>query len=227
VPGSTGFAEAAGLFGASASRLSVPASRAVSLDFADPREGILLALAATAHHALAGGALPDLIVGHGVLGRLLARIALALGGQPPTVWEAQPVRRGETAYPVIDPSSDTGAPRRCIIDASGDGALLDTLISRLAPRGEIVLAGFYTERVSFDFPAAFMREARLRVAAQWLPSDLTAVLAMVRDGRLSLSGLISHERDAREADAAYAAAFSQPECLKMILNWESFHDRFA
>lgn len=227
VPGSAGFVDAAGLFGASASRLSVPSSRAVRLDLDDPREGVLIALAATAHHALAGGALPDLIVGHGVLGRLLARIAMALGGSAPTVWETQSARRGEAAYPVIDPGTDTGSRRRCIVDASGDGALLDTLISRLAPQGEVVLAGFYTERVSFNFPAAFMTEARLRVAAQWTPADLAAVLDLLRTGRLSLSGLITHERSAGEADAAYAAAFSQPECLKMILNWESFHDRNA
>ena len=32
----------------------------------------------------------DLIVGHGVLGRLLARITLALTGEPPVVWERDP-----------------------------------------------------------------------------------------------------------------------------------------
>ena len=43
-------------------------------------EAVLLALAATAQHAIAGGAAPpDLIVGHGVLGRLLARLAVAGG----------------------------------------------------------------------------------------------------------------------------------------------------
>ncbi len=54
-----------------------------------------MALAATARHAIAGfgTALPDLIVGHGVLGRLLARLTLAAGGTPPTVWELNPRRR--------------------------------------------------------------------------------------------------------------------------------------
>jgi 3-hydroxyethyl bacteriochlorophyllide a dehydrogenase len=40
-------------------------------------------------------------------------------------------------------------------------------VSRLAPGGEIVLAGFYDEPLSFTFPPAFMREARFRIAAQW------------------------------------------------------------
>ena len=47
--------------------------------------------------------------------------------------------------------------------------MLDTLIARLAPGGEIVLAGFYSEPLSFTFPPAFMREAqhprRRRMAA--------------------------------------------------------------
>ena len=38
-----------------------------------------------------------------------------------------------------------------------------------------MLAGFYADRLSFAFPPAFMREARLRVAAQWQPGDLDTV----------------------------------------------------
>ena len=55
---------------------------------------VLLALAATALHAirLAGATLPDLVVGHGVMGRLAARLTVALGGQP-MVWETHADRR--------------------------------------------------------------------------------------------------------------------------------------
>ena len=104
---------------------------------------------------------------------------------------------------------------------SGDGALLNTLISRLALGGEVVLAGFYDEPLSFVFPPAFMREARLRVAAQWLPSDLAAVKDLAESGQLSLDGLITHRSDAMHADSAYRTAFGDPSCLKMILDWRS------
>jgi 3-hydroxyethyl bacteriochlorophyllide a dehydrogenase len=52
----------------------------------------LLALAATARHAMAGVHTeePDLIVGHGVLGRLLARLAWPPACPQPTVWEIDP-----------------------------------------------------------------------------------------------------------------------------------------
>jgi 3-hydroxyethyl bacteriochlorophyllide a dehydrogenase len=104
---------------------------------------------------------------------------------------------------------------------SGDAGLLDTLIGRLAPGGEIVLAGFYAEPLSFAFPPAFMREARIRIAAEWREPDLVAVGELVRTGALALDGLITHRHDAMDADAAYRTAFGDPACLKMILDWRA------
>jgi len=53
VPGAKCFGEVRGLFGASASRLVVPGKRVVPLDQHIGEQGILLALAATAYHAIA------------------------------------------------------------------------------------------------------------------------------------------------------------------------------
>lgn len=224
VPGAKCFGEIRGLFGATASRLVVPAKRVVPLDQNLGDRGILLALAATAYHAIAtrGAVAPDCIVGHGVLGRLLARISIALRNEPPTVWETNPARTGGAIdYGVIDPEHDSRRNYASIYDASGDAGLLDSLIGRIAPGGEIVLAGFYSERLSFAFPPAFMREARLRVAAEWQPSDLAAVKALIESGRLSLDGLITHRHDAVNAPSAYRIAFEDSACLKMVLNWSS------
>jgi 3-hydroxyethyl bacteriochlorophyllide a dehydrogenase len=66
-----------------------------------------------------------------------------------------------------------------------------------------------------------MREARIRVAAEWQPADLAATNALIESGRLSLDGLITHRRDAKDASDAYRTAFGDPACLKMILNWSS------
>jgi bacteriochlorophyllide a dehydrogenase len=224
VPGAKCFGEVRGLFGASASRLVVPAKRVVPIDQQLGDRGILLALAATAYHAIAakGASAPDCIVGHGVLGRLLARISIALRNEPPTVWEKNPARAGgAVGYGVIDPEHDTRRDYHNIYDVSGDAGLLDSLIGRIAPGGEIVLAGFYSDRLSFAFPPAFMREARLRVAAEWQQSDLVATRALIESGRLSLDGLISHHQDAKAAPDAYSIAFNDPSCLKMVLDWSS------
>jgi 3-hydroxyethyl bacteriochlorophyllide a dehydrogenase len=224
VPGARCYGDVRGLFGGAAARVVVPGSRVVPVGEALGEQAVLLALAATAYHAAfaAGARQPDLIVGHGVLGRLLARLALVAGAPAPTVWERNAERRaGADGYPVIDPAEDARRDYRSIYDVSGDASVLDTLIARLAPGGEIVLAGFYDEPLSFTFPPAFMREARIRVAAEWKEPDLVAAKELAESGRLSLAGLITHRHAATDAAAAYRTAFGDPACLKMILDWRA------
>ena len=222
VPGARCFGDVRGLFGGAASRVVVPGARALPVEEHLGERAILLALAATAYHAARGApATPELIVGHGVLGRLLARLAVMAGGTP-VVWERDPQRAaGGAGYTVIDPAADERKNYRAIFDVSGDASLLDTLIGRLAPGGEIVLAGFYSEPLAFTFAPAFMREATIRCAAQWQEEDLATVKALAESRRLSLDDLITHRRDARDADAAYRTAFGDPACLKMILDWRT------
>ncbi|MBK1643422.1 chlorophyll synthesis pathway protein BchC [Thiocapsa imhoffii] len=226
VPGARCYNEARGLFGGAASRVVVPGARLVVVDEALGEQAVLLALAATAYHAVRSlTETPlDLIVGHGVLGRLVARIAALADGAAPVVWETNPERAHGAeghGYVVIAPDQDQRTDYRRICDVSGDAGLLDALIARLAPGGEVVLAGFYSQPLSFAFPPAFMREARIQVAAEWRPPDLAAVQQLVDAGRLSLAELITHRQPASRADAAYRTAFGDPNCLKMILDWRS------
>ena len=221
VPGSQCFQDARNLFGGSASRLIVPGARALPIEESLAERGVLFALAATAYHAHSAPGLrqPDLIVGHGVLGRMIARLAVLAGGSP-VVWDTNPARRGgAVGYEVIDPATDNKRNYKCICDVSGAASMLDELISRLAPGGEVVLAGFYEAPLSFVFPPAFMREARIRIAAQWSPPDLAAVIALAGQGRLSLDGLVTHHEEATQADLAYRTAFGDSDCLKMVLDW--------
>ncbi len=222
VPGANCFKDARGLFGGTAQMLVVQSARAIPVCETLAEAGTLCALAATAMHVLAGGEAPELIVGHGVLGRLLARMTIARGGKPPVVWDNKAERRaGALGYDVIAPKDDDRRDYRTIIDASGSADVLDQLIARLARHGEIVLAGFYANRISFAFPAAFQVEARLRIAAEWQPEDLTATSALMESGALDLGGLVSHVRPATEATSAYPAAFLEPDCLKMVLDWSN------
>lgn len=223
VPGANCFEGAHGLFGGAARRIVTSADRVTRIDPGFGPEGALLALAATARHAMAGlqKRVPDLIVGHGVLGRLLARLTIAAGSPAPMVWEVDDARReGATGYDVMHPDEDSRRDYTAIYDASGRSDLLNDLVGRIEKGGEIVLAGFYTEQLSFAFPPAFMKEARFRVAAEWTPDDLVATRALVEGGALSLGGLITHESPVSDAPSAYRTAFDDPSCLKMILNWE-------
>jgi 3-hydroxyethyl bacteriochlorophyllide a dehydrogenase len=221
VPGASCFKDARGLFGGAAGRLIVPSARAISINEDVREQGVLLALAATAQHAIATAPGPQLIVGHGVLGRLMARLTIASGRPAPTVWETSPARMdGASGYCVVHPDADTRRDYAAICDVSGDSGILDTLIGRLARGGEIVLAGFYEKPLSFAFAPSFMREARIRVAAEWKPEDLATAIAAMGDGRLSLDGLITHRLPAERADEAYRTAFGDASCLKMILDWK-------
>jgi len=226
VPGARCYGEVRGLFGGAASRVVVSDSRITPVSDTLGDKSVLLALAATAYHSVSGAGkrnpiiAPDLIVGHGVLGRLLARMVVVAGFAPPTVWETNPVRMtGGEGYPVMKPEDDIRRDYRAIYDVSGDAKILDSLVARLAPGGEIVLAGFYTEPIAFAFAPAFMREAQIRCAAEFKRPDLLAVKELAETGVLSLDGLITHHAEPMQADAAYRTAFGDPGCLKMVLDW--------
>ncbi|GAA4036362.1 chlorophyll synthesis pathway protein BchC [Sphingomonas rosea] len=223
VPGARCYQDAHGLFGGTARRLIVPAARALPVPESLGELGILFALTATAIHLIEGGNPPELIVGHGVLGRLIARLTVACGGAAPTVWENDPIRAdGGEGYRVTTADADERRDYRTIVDVSGDASLLDSLIMRLAPQGELVLGGFYAQPIRFAFPPAFMREARLRVAAEWKPEDIDAARTLVARGLLSLDGLITDLRPAEEAAEAYPHAFTDRRCLKMVLDWRGW-----
>ena len=223
VPGANCYDGAFGLFGGAASRVVSAPDRVTRIDSGHGASGALLALAATARHAMAGlnKSVPDLIVGHGVLGRLLARLTIAAGAPAPMVWEIDESRRkGAQGYEVLSPEDDPRRDYTSVYDASGSVEVLNDLVGRLAKGGEIVLAGFYTTPISFAFPPAFMKEARFRVAAEWTHDDLAATRALVEGGQLSLDDLITHQARHENARAAYHQAFTDPDCLKMILNWK-------
>jgi bacteriochlorophyllide a dehydrogenase len=220
VPGASCYQEARGLFGGAARRVVIAAARAMPVKESLAEQGILYALAATALHAISRGELPQLIIGHGILGRLMARLTIAAGAPAPTVWDTNAARQtGSAGYRVIHPQDDDRHDYRNIYDVSGDAGSIDSFIGRLAKGGELVLAGFYSAPINFAFPPAFMREARLRIAAEWQPEDLASVHTLVEAGSLDLSGLISTIEPAANAVTAYPTAFNDPECLKMVLDW--------
>jgi bacteriochlorophyllide a dehydrogenase len=228
VPGARCYGEVRGLFGGAASKVVAAGARTINIDEHAGESAVLLALAATAYHAVACGGKrrdiipPDLIVGHGVLGRLLARMTVAAGMPAPTVWELNPVRsQGAEGYPVLKPQDDPRRDYHAIYDVSGDSSIIDQLVMRLAPGGEIVLAGFYSQPLSFAFPPAFMREAQIRCAAEWQRPDLVAVKQLIEDGRLTLDGLITHREVPQHAVDAYRTAFHDAACLKMVLDWRA------
>ena len=212
------------LFGGSAQMIISSPNRLIKIDSTMGCNGALFALAATARHAIAGfgNKMPDVIVGHGVLGRLLARLVILAGEKPPIVWEKNILRHsGATDYEVVLPEYDERSDYDCIFDVSGDSEILDSLIGRVRKGGEVVLAGFYPDRLGFGFAQAFLKEVSLRVSAEFTPEDVATTKLLIEDGSLSFDGLISDVYSAKNANKAYNIAFNNAECLKMVLDWRN------
>ncbi len=224
VPGANCYKDVKGLFGASARQLIVSEEKLIKIDKNLDSTGTLFALAATARHAIAGlgNKMPNLIVGHGVLGRLLARLTIAAGGEPPVVWETNPSRiSGSEGYEVLNPVEDNKRDYESIYDASGDPLILDQIIQRLKKNGEIVLAGFYSNPLTFTFPPAFMREAKIRISAEFTTEDVSVTKSLIETEALSLENLISDTRPAVASTEAYKVAFEDTNCLKMVIDWRN------
>lgn len=223
IPGSRGFTDVHGLFGGAAHSLVVPAERLVKLPTEMESTGVLLALAGTACHALRRMedlGPPDLIIGHGALGRLLARITEAVHHKTVTVWETDAVRReGSHGYTVLDPSEDTRRDYQRVCDVSGAHDIIDQAVHHFAKRATLCLAGFYAAPIQFNFPAAFMREIDIRISAEWQDQDMQMAMDLVATGDLDLSNIITHDQPYDSAENAYETAFSDPACLKMVLDW--------
>ena len=212
------------LFGGASQTIISSPNRLIKIDSTMGCNGALFALAATARHAIAGfgNKMPDVIVGHGVLGRLLARLVMLAGEKPPIVWEKNILRHsGATDYEVVLPEYDERSDYDCIFDVSGDSEILDSLIGRVRKGGEVVLAGFYPDRIGFGFAQAFLKEVSLRVSAEFTPEDVATTKLLIEDGSLSFDGLISDVYSAKNANKAYNIAFNNAECLKMVLDWRN------
>ena len=168
---------------------------------------------------------PELIVGHGVLGRLLARLAVAAGGEPAVVWERNPERGDRRArLPRRRPGRRRAARLRARSTTSAaTPALLDTLIARLAPRRRDRAGRLLQRAAVLRVPA---RPSCARPASVSPPSGRPS-----RPGRRQGADRVrppvarrpDHppRRSARDADAAYRTAFDDPACLKMILDWRA------
>ena len=228
VPGANCFSGVKSMYGGAASRLVVSDQIVVPVSDELGVDAVLLALAATAYHAVSGGGVhapftpPDLIIGHGVMGRLLARLTVAAGCPAPTVWEAQAeLAAGAQGYEVTRPEDDLRKDYKAIYHMNGDTFNLDYLIQRIRPGGEVVLAGLYKHGLQFSYSPAFSREARIRVSSEWKRPDLLAVNELVNSGQLSLKGLVTHVQAFHSANAAYETAFGDISCLKMVLDWSA------
>jgi 3-hydroxyethyl bacteriochlorophyllide a dehydrogenase len=67
----------------------------------------------------------------------------------------------------------------------------------------------------------FLKQARLLTAREWAPGDLARCRDMLASGALSVADLLTHRMPVDQVAAAYATALDDPQCLKLVLEWDS------
>ncbi|MFQ3682195.1 zinc-binding dehydrogenase [Roseiflexus sp.] len=223
-------------WGGQSAVLLVDYRRVIPLDGVQPDHGVLLALAATALHGidLIAGADQNLtgrrvlVLGQGPVGQFAARIARARGA-----WVAVSDRvasrlersvadvridvTAESLSAVVQQSVDT------VIEATGSMAALSEALSLLANDGAVLLLGYYDE-LRLPYMPLFLKQARILTAKEWAAGDLQRSRDMLADGVLDAAALITHRMPVEQFESAYATALNDPECLKLVIEWDGSVD---
>ncbi len=214
-------------WGGQSALISTPARRVVPLDGVDPRQGVLLALAATALHGIdVLGPKPGdrlLVLGQGPVGQLAARLA-----QSREAWVAVADRNGKrlahsSGHQIVNVETEpvTEAiqePVTAIIEATGSMDALTSVLPLLASGGTILLLGYY-QSLQLPYMPLFLKEARLLTAKEWAADDLTRCRDMIAAGTLDVSTLLTHRLPIAEVATAYDVALNDADCLKLTLDW--------
>jgi 3-hydroxyethyl bacteriochlorophyllide a dehydrogenase len=214
-------------WGGQARQLIVDHRRVVTLDPIDPRQGVLLALAATALHGidLLASAPNDrvLVLGQGPVGQIAARVARSRGAWV-AVADKVPSRLERAAADLLLDAragglrEQLGGPVAAIIEATGSMAALAEALPLLADGGTILLLGYYDE-LRLPYMPLFLKQARLLTAREWGPGDLVRCRDMIANGILDVAGLLTHRVPVQQFEEGYRVALEDPECLKLVLEW--------
>lgn len=214
-------------WGGQAAQIIVEQHRVVPLAGVQPREGVLLALTATALHGIDLLA-PNpqdriLVIGQGPVGQLAARIARNCGAWV-AVTDRNPHRLARAEGDLIINIADVllkdvlAEPVTAIVEASGSMAALANALPHLANRGTIVLLGYY-DALNIPYMPLFLKEARLLTAKEWAPGDLIRSRDLLAQGALQVAPLLTHQQSIDEVQSAYEIALNHAECLKLVLDW--------
>jgi 3-hydroxyethyl bacteriochlorophyllide a dehydrogenase len=227
VGGAFCYAEVNAAWGGQAATLFTDVKRVVPLEELEPRQGVLLALAATALHGVdllnpAPGQ-RVLVLGQGPVGQLATRLAHNRGA-----WVAVADRTASRlARSVADQvvnvadkalTSAIQEPVSAIVEATGSMTALSEALPLLATGGTILLLGYYPT-LQLPYMPLFLKEARLLTAKEWAPGDLVRCRDQIIGGMLDVAALLTHQRPIADVAAAYEVALHDADCLKLVLDW--------
>ncbi|NJK82016.1 MAG: zinc-binding dehydrogenase [Chloroflexaceae bacterium] len=213
--------------------ITTDADRVVPLTgFSNPEVGIFMALGATALHGVNLAAIRSndrvMVLGQGIVGQLVARLARLAGAAHVTVVDRVNVRldksqadrvinvRGEALEEALE-----GERVDVLIEATGSMTALSGALPMLENNGRIILLGYY-EHIDIPYAPVFMREAQILVAREWKfgpDGELPHIRDIIANNQIDVSGLITHRVPLDRIQAAYRLAFEDPSCLKVVVEW--------
>jgi 3-hydroxyethyl bacteriochlorophyllide a dehydrogenase len=202
-----------------ASHLVAKAEHALKLDAKlNPAEAALLWVAGCSLEGVTlTGIRPGdrvLVAGQGLIGQMSAQIARSQGA---TVLAIEPdATRGKlakrhSADKVVQPDALAAAVQKfapggvdVAIEATGQKALIDTLVQQLRPRGRFCFQGWYPDRVDFDYTQAHYREISMHFPCGWGgPKALKKTQKLLAHKQLAIKPLISHRLKPEQAPQLY------------------------
>lgn len=217
-----------------------PARFTHRIDGLTPRIGALVEPASVGVYACrrAGVGPGDrvLVCGGGSIGQLCAQAARAMGAQQVVVTSRSPekldlaVRLGADA--AIDAAQADARQRAqeltlghlftVAIEAAGTSAALDDCLALAAPRGRVAVVGYADDEAYAHSLAKVIGVELSIIGVRGSPGVWPETIAMVRDGRLRLAPLISHEYPLGQYAEAFATASKGGRnVLKVLLNLEA------
>jgi 6-hydroxycyclohex-1-ene-1-carbonyl-CoA dehydrogenase len=97
----------------------------------------------------------------------------------------------------------TGGGARVAFEVVGHAATQELALNCLATGGRLVLVGYSPETMSLNAGRVMFRELEIVGSLGCRPVDYPRVIELVRQGKLSLEGLVTHKFPLDEIDAAF------------------------
>jgi len=238
IAGSFGYEGVNAAFGGASQFVACPVESITILEgIENPQCGIALPLGATALHIVNLAEVKNkkvLILGQGAVGILAAELAKLMGAKLVAVTEPHPNRLKLSPADIrINPETEdvsaalAGHEFDVLIDSTGIMAAIDTGLRFLKFHGTVIFGGYY-QRMNIDYSQAFQKELSFIAAKQWAKGDLDRVRTLIAQQRLNAEKIFTHQSPVDDnITETYMKAFSDPDCLKMILNWKNRRRRIG
>jgi bacteriochlorophyllide a dehydrogenase len=231
VAGSFGYEGVNAAFGGASEYIVCPVESITTLDeIENPKCGIALPLGATALHIVDLARVEGkkvLVLGQGAVGILAAELAKHMGATLVAATEPHQHRLDLSSADLkVNPDTEdvsvalAGHEFDVLIDSTGVMSAIDLGLRFLKFHGVVVFGGYY-QRMNIDYSQAFQKELSFIAAKQWAKGDLERVRELIRQRKLNAERIFTHrETVGSDITKAYIQAFSDQNCLKMVLNWK-------